>query len=57
MGFVWSVSVSSKENDIASTKGGGNRIISGGVQNRFWGGDLWYVFPSPEFSPPPFVFL
>ena len=37
-------------------KGGGNRIISGGVQNRFWGGDLWYGFLSPEFSPP-FVFL
>ena len=34
-------------------RGGGNRIISGGVQNRFWGGVLWYVFPSPEFSPPP----
>ena len=28
----------------------------GGVQNRFWGGDLWYVFPSPEFSPPPLFF-
>ena len=36
------------------SKGGGNRIISGGVQNRFWGGDLWYVFPSPEFPPPLF---
>ena len=33
-------------------QGGGNRIISGGVQNRFWGGVLWYVFPSPEFFPP-----
>ena len=56
VGFVWSVPVSSKENDIARTKGGGNRIISGGVQNRFWGGDLWYVYPSPEFSPPPLLF-
>ena len=52
MGFVWSAPVSSKESDRASTKGGGNRIISGGVQNRFWGGVLWYVFPSPEFPPP-----
>ena len=35
--------------------GGGERIISGGgVQNRFWGGALWYVFPSPEFPPPLF---
>ena len=41
VGFVWSVPVS-----------GGKRIISGGVQNRFWGGVLWYVFPSPEFSTP-----
>ena len=23
------------------------------IQNRFWGGALWYVFPSPEFSTPP----
>ena len=23
------------------------------VQNRFWGGVLWHVFPSPEFSTPP----
>ena len=36
-------------------KGGGvKRIISGGVQNLFWGGLLWYVFPSPEFPPPLF---
>ena len=42
VGFVWSVPT--KENDIAQTKGGGNRIISGGVQNRFWGEVLWYVF-------------
>ena len=55
MGFVWFVPVSSKENDRAGTKGGGgNRIVSGGVQNCFWGGALWYVFPSPEFSPPLF---
>ena len=32
--------------------GGGKRIIGGGVQNRFWEGVLWYVFPSPEFSTP-----
>ena len=31
---------------------GGKRIISGGVQNCFWGEVLWYVFPSPEFPPP-----
>ena len=30
--------------------GVGNRIIGGGVQNHFWGGVSWYVFPSPEFS-------
>ena len=52
MGFVWSVPVSSKENNRAKTNGGGQRIIGGGVQNRFWEGVLWYVFPSPEFSTP-----
>ena len=31
--------------------GGGKRIIGGGNKNRFWGGILWYVFPSPEFDP------
>ena len=62
MGFAWFVPVSSKENNRAKTNGGGKRIIGGGgVQNRFWEGALWYVFPSPEFStplcfPPPFVF-
>ena len=51
--FAWCVPVSSKETGTARTKGGGvKRIISGGVQNRFWGGVLWYVFPSPEFSTP-----
>ena len=25
-------------------------------RNAFWGGVLWYVFPSPEFPPPPFQF-
>ena len=53
MGFAWSVPVSSKENNRAKTNGGGKRIIGGGgVQNRFWEGVLWYVFPSPEFSTP-----
>ena len=34
--------------------GVGKRIIGGGgVRNRFWGGVLRYVFPSPEFSTPP----
>ena len=28
-------------------QGRGKRIISGGVQNRFWGGALWCVFPLP----------
>ena len=54
VGFVWSVPVSSKgvtwREQIG---GGGERIISGGVQNCFRGGVLWYVFPSPEFSTPP----
>ena len=52
--FAWSVPVSSKENNRAKTNGGGKRIIGGGggVQNRFWEGVLWYVFPSPEFSTP-----
>ena len=55
MGFAWSVPVSSKENNRAKTNwGGGN--IGGGVQNRFWEGVLWYVFPSPEFSNPPLFF-
>ena len=49
--------VSSKENNRAKTNGGGGkRIIGGGVQNRFWEGVLWSVFPPLSF-PPPFVFL
>ena len=36
--------------NMAKTRGGGKRIIGGGVQNRFLEGVLWYVFPSPEFS-------
>ena len=28
---------------------GGKRIISAGVQNRFWGGALWYVSPPLSF--------
>ena len=35
-------------------RGGGERIIIGLVENRFWGGLLWYVFPSPEFPHPLF---
>ena len=34
------------------TGGGGKRIIGGAVQNRFWGGVIWYVFPSFELSTP-----
>ena len=53
MGFAWSVPVSSKEKQQGENKrGGGKRIIGEGVQNRFWEGVLWYVFPSPEFSTP-----
>ena len=52
MGFASSVPVSSKEDNRAKTNGGGERIIGGGVQNRFWEGVLWYVSPSPEFSTP-----
>ena len=37
------------------TQGGGKSYHKWGVQNRFWGGISWYVFPSPEFPPPPFV--
>ena len=36
--------------------GGGKRTVGGGVQDRFEGGVLWYVFPSPEFSTPPLCF-
>ena len=39
--------------NLEATKGAGKRIIGGGVQNWFWGGVLWHVFPSPEFSTPP----
>ena len=53
MGFAWSVPVSSKENNRAKTNGGwGERYHRWGVQNRFWEGVVWYVFPSPEFSIP-----
>ena len=31
---------------------GWKRITGGGVQNRFWRGFFWYVFPSPDFSTP-----
>ena len=53
VGFALSVPASSKENNRAKTNGGGKRIIGwGGVQNRFWEGVLWHVFPSREFSTP-----
>ena len=42
---------------LREQRGGGNRIISGGVQNRFWEGISWYVFPSPEFPPLCFLFF
>ena len=52
-GLVWSVPASSKENDRASRNGREGEVSQvGGVQNRFWTGVLWYVFPSPEFSTP-----
>ena len=35
-----------------NTWGEGNVSYLGGVQNRFGGGVLWHVFPSPEFSTP-----
>ena len=55
MGFVWSVPArSSKENDRACTRGGGgNRITSGGVQNRF--GEGLYGMFSPPLSFPPWI--
>ena len=54
MGFAWSMPVSSKENNRAKTNGGGVKTYHrwGGVQNRFWEGVLWYVFPPSEFSTP-----
>ena len=53
VGFVWSVSVSSKEHDRAWTKrGGGKRIISGGVPKPFLGMGLYGMFSSPLSSPP-----
>ena len=42
-----------KTTEHEPTGGGGEHIRSGGgFQNRFWGGVLWYVFPSPEFTTP-----
>ena len=49
MGFVRSVPVSSKENDMAWTNRGGG---AGKRIKPFWGAVLWDVFPSPEFSTP-----
>ena len=52
VGFVWSVPVFSKAG--REQTGGGNVSEVGGSKTVFWGGVLWYVFPSPECSPPPF---
>ena len=49
VGLVWSVPISSKENDRAWKKGGGTYHGWGGSKKRFWGGVLWF---SPEFSTP-----
>ena len=46
---VWSVPVSAKENDRTWTNGGvRNCITSGGVQNHFRGGALWFGTPPPS---------
>ena len=50
VGLVWSVPVPS--NMTGCELRGGNRIIGGGFQNRFWGGVLWYIFLLQSFSPP-----
>ena len=42
---------------LREQRGGGKSYHKwGGSKTVFGGGDLWYVFPSPEF-PPPLVFL
>ena len=39
---------------LREQRGGGKSYHKwGGPKPFFWGGDLWYVFPSPEFPPPP----
>ena len=54
VGLVWSVPVSSKDNDTAWTNGG-KRFIGGGVQNRFWEGMV--CFPHPLIFSAPFAAL
>ena len=41
---------------LREQRGGGTRIISGRVQNRFWGGAFVRMFSPPRSSPPPFCF-
>ena len=68
VGFVWSVPVSSKENDRVWTNRGGEAYHRWGGPKPFLGEGFYgmfpipWVFPSREFShplsfPPPFVFL
>ena len=52
MGFVWSVPVSSKKNDI-----GGKRIIGGRGGSKTGFGEGLYGMFSPLLSFPPLVFL
>ena len=52
LGLVWSVPLSFKGNDIGSPKrGGGKRIVGGGVQKRF--GEGSYAEFTVCFPPPP----
>ena len=51
VGSVWSVPISSEENDW-NRRGGWETYHRWGSPNRFGGGVLWYVFPFPEFSTP-----
>ena len=53
VGFVWSVPVSSMENDIAWAKGGGNRITSGGGSKTVFGEGFYFLLP---WVPPPLCF-
>ena len=56
VGFVWSVPVSSKENDIAWTGGGRKSYHKWGGPKPFLGRGFMVCFPLP-WGPPPFVFL
>ena len=53
MGFVWSVPVSSKENDGREQKGGGNVSYVVGSKTVF-GEGLYGMFSPPLSFPPPF---